>query len=67
MKVVRAMKCKVWQVSTVEKSRNFWSEWEKQETLKTCHEEGVSEKRFLGITEFFFVAWKQTDDKLWKM
>ena len=66
MKVFRAIKYRIWQASTVEQSRNFWSGWEKEETLKTCHEVGVDE-RLLGMTGFFFVVRKQTDDKLWKM
>ena len=67
MKVFRAIKYRIWQASTGEQSRHFWSGWEKEETLKTCHEVGVDEKRLLGMTGFFFVAWKQKDDKLWKM
>ena len=63
MKFFRAIQCKVWQASTVEQSRNIWGDWEKEETLKTCHGEGVSEKPFFGMTQFFFVAWKPTDDK----
>jgi hypothetical protein len=49
MKVFRAIKYRIWQASTVEQSRNFWSGWEKEETLKTCHEVGEDEKRLLVI------------------
>ena len=48
MKFFRAIQCKVWQASTLEQTRNFWGEWEKEETLKTCHERGYPKKHSSG-------------------